>query len=91
MTSLIKEKRIILRNTESMNLYQQEGLQLRSSTFQLLKLAFDEEVTSENIEIFRKYLLKSQSSPDSSQSYKFEENLFTNPKSMGSKRGDTIR
>uniref|UniRef100_H9GCL9 Uncharacterized protein n=1 Tax=Anolis carolinensis TaxID=28377 RepID=H9GCL9_ANOCA len=33
-------------------------LQLRSCTFQLLRIAFDEEVASESVEIFRKHLQK---------------------------------
>uniref|UniRef100_A0A8C4VEV4 SET binding factor 1 n=1 Tax=Gopherus evgoodei TaxID=1825980 RepID=A0A8C4VEV4_9SAUR len=36
----------------------QEVLQLRSCTFQLLRIAFDEEVASESAEVFRKHLHK---------------------------------
>uniref|UniRef100_A0A8B9T723 SET binding factor 1 n=1 Tax=Anas platyrhynchos TaxID=8839 RepID=A0A8B9T723_ANAPL len=35
-----------------------EGLQLRSCTFQLLKIAFDDEVAMESAEVFRKHLHK---------------------------------
>lgn len=36
----------------------QDRLQLRSSTFQLMKIAFDEEVGSEMVELFRKHIHK---------------------------------
>uniref|UniRef100_A0A7M4EBX0 SET binding factor 1 n=1 Tax=Crocodylus porosus TaxID=8502 RepID=A0A7M4EBX0_CROPO len=36
----------------------QEGLQLRSCTFQLLRITFNEEVASESAEVFRKHLNK---------------------------------
>ncbi|KAG5261494.1 hypothetical protein AALO_G00284910 [Alosa alosa] len=41
-----------------MDQFLQEGLQLRSSTFQLMKVAFDEEVASDLAEVFRKHLHK---------------------------------
>lgn len=54
VSSLTKEKRIngVLSNEQVLP----DGLQLRSCTFQLIKVAFDEEVTSETIEMFRKAL-----------------------------------
>lgn len=54
VSSLTKEKRIsgILSNEQVLP----DGLQLRSCTFQLIKVAFDEEVTQETIELFRKAL-----------------------------------
>lgn len=54
VASLTKEKRIsgILSNEQVLP----DGLQLRSCTFQLIKVAFDEEVTQETIELFRKSL-----------------------------------
>lgn len=56
VASLTKEKRIsgILSNDQNFP----EGLQLRSCTFQLIKVAFDEEVSQEAIEQFRKSLNK---------------------------------
>ena len=56
VASLTKEKRIsgILSNEQVLP----DGLQLRSCTFQLIKVAFDEEVTQETIESFRKSLNK---------------------------------
>lgn len=54
VASMTKEKRIsgILSNEQVLP----DGLQLRSCTFQLIKVAFDEEVTQETIEMFRKSL-----------------------------------
>ncbi|XP_053925663.1 myotubularin-related protein 5 [Cuculus canorus] len=56
IASLTKEKKITLQ--AQVDPFLQEGLQLRSCTFQLLKIAFDEEVASESAEIFRKHLHK---------------------------------
>ncbi|TTK78895.1 Myotubularin-related protein 13 [Bagarius yarrelli] len=54
VASLTKDKKITIQNQLQQNT--QEGLQLRSASFQLIKVAFDEEVTSEMVEIFRKHL-----------------------------------
>ncbi|XP_026287376.1 myotubularin-related protein 13 isoform X1 [Frankliniella occidentalis] len=54
VTSLTKEKRTTVTPSAHLDQCLQEGLQLRSCTFQLLKVAFDEEVTPESIEHFRK-------------------------------------
>ncbi|XP_028304416.1 myotubularin-related protein 5 isoform X2 [Gouania willdenowi] len=56
VASLTKEKRISV--TLTMDQYVQEGLQLRSCTFQLMKIAFDEEVASDLAEVFRKHMHK---------------------------------
>uniref|UniRef100_A0A8C3PMM6 SET binding factor 1 n=1 Tax=Calidris pygmaea TaxID=425635 RepID=A0A8C3PMM6_9CHAR len=56
IASLTKEKKL---NVQApMDQFIQEGLQLRSCTFQLLKIAFDEEVASDSAEVFRKHLHK---------------------------------
>ncbi|CAB3383072.1 Hypothetical predicted protein [Cloeon dipterum] len=61
ITSLTKEKRISGVNIQSsLDQMVQEGLQLRSCTFQLIKVAFDEEVTTEMIEAFRKSVHKAK-------------------------------
>lgn len=62
IASLTKEKRIsgIFSNEQNFP----EGLQLRSSTFQLLKVAFDEEVSQEAIEQFRKSLNRTRHPED---------------------------
>uniref|UniRef100_A0A673CH29 SET binding factor 1 n=1 Tax=Sphaeramia orbicularis TaxID=375764 RepID=A0A673CH29_9TELE len=56
VASLTKEKRISV--TLPMDQFVQEGLQLRSCTFQLMKIAFDEEVASDLAEVFRKHMHK---------------------------------
>uniref|UniRef100_A0A3B3QJM1 SET binding factor 2 n=1 Tax=Paramormyrops kingsleyae TaxID=1676925 RepID=A0A3B3QJM1_9TELE len=52
--TLTKEKKITVQNQLQQNM--QEGLQMRSASFQLIKVAFDEEVSSEMVEIFKKHL-----------------------------------
>ncbi|KAM4615103.1 myotubularin-related protein 5 isoform 2-T2 [Polymixia lowei] len=56
IASLTKEKRISV--SIPMDQFIQEGLQLRSCTFQLMKIAFDEEVASDMAEVFRKHMHK---------------------------------
>ncbi|KAA0720622.1 Myotubularin-related protein 5 SET-binding factor 1 [Triplophysa tibetana] len=59
IASLTKEKRLT-GSQVSVPLDQliQEGLQLRSCTFQLMKIAFDEEVASDLAEVFKKHVHK---------------------------------
>ncbi|XP_057715822.1 myotubularin-related protein 13 isoform X2 [Corythoichthys intestinalis] len=54
VSTLTKEKKISIQNQLQQNM--QEGLQLRSASFQLIKVAFDEEVSSEMVEMFRKHV-----------------------------------
>nr|KAF6497565.1 SET binding factor 1 [Rousettus aegyptiacus] len=56
VAALTKEKRVSVQTPVDQLL--QDGLQLRSCTFQLLKMAFDEEVGSDSAELFRKQLHK---------------------------------
>ncbi|XP_059831862.1 myotubularin-related protein 13 isoform X1 [Hypanus sabinus] len=56
IASMTKEKKISIQNQLQQNM--QEGLQIRSSTFQIIKVAFDEEVNSEMVEIFKKHIMK---------------------------------
>ncbi|KAF4079793.1 hypothetical protein AMELA_G00182390 [Ameiurus melas] len=56
IASLTKEKKINC--NLPMDQFIQEGLQLRSCTFQLMKIAFDEEVASDLAEVFRKHMHK---------------------------------
>ncbi|XP_059150678.1 myotubularin-related protein 13-like isoform X2 [Physella acuta] len=72
VSSLTKEKRI------SVQLYLahldqgfQEGLQLRSTVFQLMRIAFDEEVGTDNIETFRKLVNKVRNPPTVFQTFAF--------------------
>ncbi|XP_013366856.1 PREDICTED: myotubularin-related protein 5 isoform X3 [Chinchilla lanigera] len=62
LAALTKEKRISVQTPVDQLL--QDGLQLRSCTFQLLKMAFDEEVGSDSAELFRKQLHKLRYPPD---------------------------
>uniref|UniRef100_A0A3Q3D383 SET binding factor 2 n=1 Tax=Hippocampus comes TaxID=109280 RepID=A0A3Q3D383_HIPCM len=54
VSTLTKEKKISIQNQLQQNM--QEGLQLRSASCQLIKVAFDEEVNSEMVEMFRKHI-----------------------------------
>ncbi|XP_030072863.1 myotubularin-related protein 5 isoform X3 [Microcaecilia unicolor] len=56
IAAFTKEKKITVQ--AQLDQFIQEGLQLRSCTFQLMKIAFDEEVASESAEVFRKHLHK---------------------------------
>jgi hypothetical protein len=57
--SLIKEKKFSGQyHTENSNSTLHDGLQLRSCTFQLIRVYFDEEVSTDNIEKFRQMLFK---------------------------------
>ncbi|XP_029438574.1 myotubularin-related protein 13 isoform X2 [Rhinatrema bivittatum] len=58
IASITKEKKITLQNHLQQNM--QEGLQIRSATFQLIKVAFDEEVSPEMVDVFKKQLVKSR-------------------------------
>ncbi|XP_070227478.1 myotubularin-related protein 5 isoform X3 [Bos mutus] len=62
VAALTKEKRVSVQTPVDQLL--QDGLQLRSCTFQLLKMAFDEEVGSDSAELFRKQLHKLRYPPD---------------------------
>ncbi|VEN53895.1 unnamed protein product [Callosobruchus maculatus] len=64
VTSLTKEKRVTVQYLAHLDQWLQEGLQLRSCTFQLMKLAFDEEVTAENVDTLRKLIHKVRHPPD---------------------------
>uniref|UniRef100_A0A4W2CKK7 SET binding factor 2 n=1 Tax=Bos indicus x Bos taurus TaxID=30522 RepID=A0A4W2CKK7_BOBOX len=56
IASITKEKKITMQNQLQQNM--QEGLQVTSASFQLVKVAFDEEVSPEVVEVFRKQLMK---------------------------------
>lgn len=63
VSCLTKEKRLTRLYLPHLDQELPEGLQLRSCTFQLIKVAFDEEVTAENIETFRKLLNRARHPP----------------------------
>ncbi|XP_063293932.1 myotubularin-related protein 13 isoform X2 [Pelobates fuscus] len=56
IASITREKKINVQNHLQQNM--QEGLQIRSATFQLIKVAFDEEVSPEMVDLFKKQLMK---------------------------------
>nr|XP_023406360.1 myotubularin-related protein 13 [Loxodonta africana] len=56
IASVTKEKKITMQNQVQQNM--QEGLQITSASFQLIKVTFDEEVSPEVVEIFKKQLMK---------------------------------
>ncbi|XP_019511751.1 PREDICTED: myotubularin-related protein 13 isoform X2 [Hipposideros armiger] len=65
VASITKEKKITMQNQLQQNM--QEGLQITSASFQLIKVAFDEEVSPEVVEIFRKQLMK----------FRYPQSIFT--------------
>ncbi|XP_045127188.1 myotubularin-related protein 13-like isoform X9 [Portunus trituberculatus] len=57
VTSITREKRVpASQHPGPMDQWLNEGLQIRSNTFQLIKVAFDEEVPQESIEAMRKLI-----------------------------------
>ncbi|KAI5636911.1 DENN (AEX-3) domain-containing protein [Phthorimaea operculella] len=58
LCSLTREKAVRTHYLPHLEQSLQEGLQLRSATFQLIKVALDEEVSSEQAEAFRKQLAR---------------------------------
>ncbi|XP_030373438.1 myotubularin-related protein 13 [Scaptodrosophila lebanonensis] len=72
IASLLKEKKISVLYLAHLDQTLPEGLQLRSSSFQLLKVAFDTEVTPEHIETFRKLLAKARHPFDEFEYFAFQ-------------------
>lgn len=70
-----------------------EGLQLRSSTFQLLKVAFDEEVTIENIEAFRKSINRARNPPHEFGYFAFASHgiVVTTPMHKVKEKSNTLK
>ncbi|CAL1263777.1 unnamed protein product [Larinioides sclopetarius] len=75
VSTLTKEKRVNVQYLTQVDQFLQEGLQLRSNTFQLVKIAFDEEVTSENIETFRKLISRVRCPPSVFHVFAFSGHL----------------
>lgn len=80
--TLTKEKRISVHAVPAVDQYLQEGLQLRSNTFQLIRVAFDEEVTSESIDSFRKHVIRQRSPANIFQLFAFTSQLVVPNKSI---------
>jgi len=72
IASLLKEKKISVLYLAHLDQTLTEGLQLRSSSFQLIKVAFDPEVTPEQIESFRKILSKARHPFDEFEYFAFQ-------------------
>ena len=66
VTALTKEKKISVQYLGHLDQWLQEGLQLRSNTFQMLKVAFDEEVNLDSVEQLRKYIHRVRHPPQPS-------------------------
>ena len=75
IATLTKEKKINVHAVASIDHFLQEGLQLRSNTFQLIRVAFDDEVTSDNIEAFRKLINKERTPPNIFHLFTFTSQL----------------
>ncbi|XP_022243465.1 myotubularin-related protein 13-like [Limulus polyphemus] len=75
VATLTKEKRVNVQCLAHVDQILQEGLQLRSNTFQLIKVAFDEEVTSESIEMLRKLIHRVHAPPTVYHLFAFSSNL----------------
>ncbi|XP_033127612.1 myotubularin-related protein 13-like isoform X3 [Anneissia japonica] len=72
LASLFKEKKISVGNLVHLDHYLQEGIQIRSNTFQLIKFAFDEEVGSEKVEQLRRSIGKMRFPPAIYETFAFQ-------------------
>lgn len=79
--TLTKEKRMTVHAVPAIDQCLSEGLQLRSNTFQLIRIAFDKEVTSENIDSFRKHVARQHSPSSLFQLFAFTSQLVVPNKS----------
>lgn len=75
ISTLFKEKRINDVSMPSLDQYLHDGLQLTSNTFQIIKVAFDEEVGSDRIENFRKTLSREAMPPVIYEHFAFTSQL----------------
>ncbi|ESO95293.1 hypothetical protein LOTGIDRAFT_232003 [Lottia gigantea] len=63
VSTITKEKKISDQYLPHLDQWLQEGLQIRSNVFQLMKIAFDEEVGSDDVETLRKLTNKIRNPP----------------------------
>lgn len=75
VATITKEKRIAITAIPSLDQCLQEGIQIKSNTFQVLKVAFDEEVALERIEEFRKMLSRERAPPNIFHHFAFTSQL----------------
>ncbi|XP_066963738.1 myotubularin-related protein 13 [Macrobrachium rosenbergii] len=72
VSSITREKRVPAnQHPGPMDQWLNEGLQIRSNTFQLIKVAFDEEVSQESIETMRKLINRLRHPPTINQLFAF--------------------
>jgi len=91
VTSLTREKRFSLNDFVSeIDQTLKEGIQLRSSTFQLIRAAFDDEVTVEEISNFRNLIHKTQFPPTFWHLFAFRTHI-TLPNEPHSKEKDKAK
>ncbi|XP_029848288.2 myotubularin-related protein 13 isoform X2 [Ixodes scapularis] len=79
VATLTKEKKIAVQYLQQLEQVLPEGLQLRSNTFQLMRVAFEDEVTSESIEVFRKGLNRAHCPPNMFQLFAFSGHMAAPP------------
>lgn len=75
ISSIIKDKRINIGPIPSLDQYLPEGIQLKSNTFQMIKIAFDEEVSLDKIDDFRKVLNRERAPPNIFHHFAFTSQL----------------
>ncbi|KAK3103033.1 hypothetical protein FSP39_015926, partial [Pinctada imbricata] len=79
ISTLTKEKNVKLQYTPHIDQLPKEGLQLRANIFQLMKIAFDEEVSAEDIEAFRKLASKYRNPATIFQTFAFVGQAVSQP------------
>ncbi|XP_052225213.1 myotubularin-related protein 13-like isoform X3 [Dreissena polymorpha] len=79
VSTLTKEKKLNVQYLPHLNQWLQEGLQLRSNIFQLLKIAFDDEVVADNVETFRKLVNKCRNPPTVFDTFAFSGHSIPQP------------
>ncbi|KAL8615600.1 hypothetical protein ACOMHN_026590 [Nucella lapillus] len=71
VSTLTKEKKMGTQYLQHLDQWLSEGLQLRSNIFQMIKVAFDEEVDSENVETLRKLVNRVRNPPSVFSTFAF--------------------
>ena len=82
LSTMTKEKQIKLGYTPHIDQLPKEGIQIRSNIFQLMKLAFDEEVIPEDIDTFRKLSNKYRNPSTVFQTFAFTGQVMIQPTPM---------
>ncbi|XP_023930025.1 myotubularin-related protein 13 isoform X2 [Lingula anatina] len=79
VSTLTKEKKLSSQYLSYVDQYLQEIIQMRANTFQLMKVGFDEEVSSEDVETFRKLTSKIRSPISVFSTFAFSGYQFAQP------------